>query len=170
MKYNPQPGMWAATGTAIAYASTLGELGHPVNGSKNIVYSAHGHGARSTSSANPDCPAVTTTEVKARTVLERTDNIIESPTLVNAAPAMDHSNEDSNDSLRKEWIEIDSQILNTLFCVTGFGLAPWRFRDLYWMIQARLRHNQHAMMHLYKQNESWFRPPRWYHGVDLESG
>lgn len=38
------------------------------------------------------------------------------------------------------------------------------------MIQARLRHNQRAIMRLCKQNESWFRPPRWYHGVDLESG
>lgn len=90
--------------------------------------------------------------------------------LLDAAPAMDQSDNDSNDSPRKKWIEIDSQILNALFCVTGFGLAPWRFRDPYWMIQARLRHNQRAIMRLCKQNESWFRPPRWYHGVDLESG
>jgi len=30
---------------------------------------------------------------------------------------------------RKNWIEIDSQILNALFCVTGLGLIPWRVRD-----------------------------------------
>lgn len=90
--------------------------------------------------------------------------------LLDAAPAMDHPSKDSDASPRKKWIEIDSQILNALFCVTGFGLAPWRFRDLYWMAQARLRHNQYAMKRLAKQNEAWFRPPRWYQGVDLEDG
>jgi len=54
--------------------------------------------------------------------------------LCNAAPAM--CNPDCNDinSPRRIWIEIDSQILNALFCVTGFGLIPWRFRDLYWLL------------------------------------
>lgn len=213
LNYHPQPGMWAATGTAIAYAPTLGELRHPVNGGKDIVYNAHGQGARSAPSANPEYPAVTTTEIKAPAVLKRTNTVAETPALVdgpaaspgedegtrvppekkhswketsrhalavgwkfvrtptgflmtiyglnivawgamlfllllNAAPAMDHPNTDTNDSPRKKWIEIDSQILNALFCVTGFGLAPWRFRDLYWMVQTRLQHNQHAMMRL----------------------
>lgn len=40
-------------------------------------------------------------------------------------------------SPRRIWIEIDSQILNALFCVTGFGLAPWRFRDLYYLLRYR---------------------------------
>lgn len=44
---------------------------------------------------------------------------------------MCHPSCDSLDSSRRIWIEIDSQILNALFCVTGFGLAPWRIRDLY---------------------------------------
>lgn len=34
--------------------------------------------------------------------------------------------------------KIDSQILNALFCVTGFGLMPWRFRDLYYLSRWRL--------------------------------
>ncbi|CAI7657788.1 unnamed protein product [Penicillium crustosum] len=51
--------------------------------------------------------------------------------MCNAAPAMCHPSCDSLDSSRRIWIEIDSQILNALFCVTGFGLAPWRLRDLY---------------------------------------
>ncbi|KAJ5238042.1 hypothetical protein N7489_008133 [Penicillium chrysogenum] len=51
--------------------------------------------------------------------------------MCNAAPAMCHPTCDSLDSSRRIWIEIDSQILNALFCVTGFGLAPWRIRDLY---------------------------------------
>ncbi|KAK4953552.1 hypothetical protein LTR10_008150 [Elasticomyces elasticus] len=36
-------------------------------------------------------------------------------------------------SPRRVWLEIDSQILNALFCVTGLGLIPWRFRDFYYL-------------------------------------
>lgn len=50
--------------------------------------------------------------------------------MCNAAPAMCHPSCNSLDSSRRIWIEIDSQILNALFCVTGFGLAPWRVCDL----------------------------------------
>ncbi len=79
-----------------------------------------------------------------------------------AAPAMNHPDKGNADSSpRKIWLEIDSQILNALFCVTGFGLAPWRFRDLYWFIKARHFHNRYAMEKLYKQNKAWFRPPAW---------
>lgn len=76
---------------------------------------------------------------------------------------MNHPSKDSNASPRKKWLEIDSQILNALFCVTGFGLAPWRFRDLWWLINARLRHDRYAMKRLCTQNKAWFRPPAWYH-------
>jgi len=41
-------------------------------------------------------------------------------------------------SPRKKWLEIDSQILTALFCVTAFGLIPWRFRDFYWLLRYRL--------------------------------
>jgi hypothetical protein len=78
-----------------------------------------------------------------------------------AAPAMNHPSADDNSSPRKIWLEIDSQILNALFCVTGFGLAPWRFRDLYYYIKARHFKNRHSMSKLYQQNKSWFRPPAW---------
>jgi Protein of unknown function (DUF2985) len=53
--------------------------------------------------------------------------------LLGAAQATNHPSKDATNSPRKIWIEIDSQILNALFCVTGFGLASWRFRDLYWL-------------------------------------
>lgn len=36
LNFNPQPGMWAATGTAIAYAPTIAELRAPVAGGENI--------------------------------------------------------------------------------------------------------------------------------------
>lgn len=42
------------------------------------------------------------------------------------------------DSARIIWLEIDSQILNALFCVTGFGLLPWRARDMYFLLRWRL--------------------------------
>ncbi|KAF1816365.1 hypothetical protein P152DRAFT_492508 [Eremomyces bilateralis CBS 781.70] len=58
--------------------------------------------------------------------------------LCNAAPAMCHPSCNDINSPRRIWIEIDSQILNGLFCVTGFGLIPWRFRDLYWWAVWRL--------------------------------
>lgn len=89
--------------------------------------------------------------------------------LLGAAPAMNHPSKDAIDSPRKIWFEIDSQILNALFCVTGFGLAPWRFRDLYWLIKAREGKNRYAMSRLYQQNKSWFRPPSWYTETE-ESG
>ena len=62
-------------------------------------------------------------------------------------------------SPRRIWIEIDSQILNALFCVTGFGLIPWRFRDLYYLLQFRLRHKQDALRRLGGIHRSWFRLP-----------
>jgi hypothetical protein len=58
--------------------------------------------------------------------------------LCNAAPVMCHPSCNDLYSSRRIWIEIDSQILNALFCVTGFGLAPWRIRDLYLWCRWRL--------------------------------
>lgn len=66
--------------------------------------------------------------------------------LCNASPAMCRFEKDgvrfndcgNIDSPRRIWIEIDSQILNALFCVTGFGLVPWRFRDAYYLLRFRL--------------------------------
>ncbi|KPM40400.1 hypothetical protein AK830_g6147 [Neonectria ditissima] len=81
--------------------------------------------------------------------------------LLNAAPAMNHPSANSNQSARKIWLEIDSQILNALFCVTGFGLAPWRFRDLYLFVRAVNFKDRAAMQKLSSQNKSWFRPPAW---------
>ena len=67
--------------------------------------------------------------------------------LVNAAPAMCHPSCNDLYSPRRictspnpfllliTGIEIDSQILNALFCVTGIGLLPWRLRDGYLLLQ-----------------------------------
>ncbi|KAK2041091.1 hypothetical protein LZ31DRAFT_557330 [Colletotrichum somersetense] len=81
--------------------------------------------------------------------------------LLKAAPAMNHPSASDHNSPRKKWIEICSQILNGLFCVTGFGLAPWRFRDLYLYVRAANFRNREAMLKLAAQNRSWFRPPAW---------
>jgi len=62
-------------------------------------------------------------------------------------------------SPRRIWIEIDSQILNALFCVTGFGLIPWRFRDFYYLLQFRIRHKQEYLRRLAGIHRSWFRLP-----------
>ena len=76
-------------------------------------------------------------------------------------PARLHGIKDCNDlySPRRIWIEIDSQILNALFCVTGFGLIPWRFRDLYYLLQYRVRSQHNALRKLAGIHRSWFRLP-----------
>ena len=63
------------------------------------------------------------------------------------------------DSPRRKWIEWDSQILNALFCVTGFGLAPWRIRDLWFLMKYRLRKDQQALRRLAGIHRGWFRLP-----------
>ena len=74
-------------------------------------------------------------------------------------PPGSHGEKDCNNinSPRRIWIEIDSQILNALFCVTGFGLIPWRFRDFYYLMKFRIRHDQSALRTLAGINRSWFR-------------
>ncbi|GLB07577.1 hypothetical protein AtubIFM57258_002923 [Aspergillus tubingensis] len=61
---------------------------------------------------------------------------------------------------KEVWIEIDSQILNGLFCLTSWGLAPWRIRDTYWLLQWRLCDSvksRKSIEKLAKRNASWFR-------------
>ncbi|KAL7269883.1 hypothetical protein RUND412_007430 [Rhizina undulata] len=77
--------------------------------------------------------------------------------LCNAAPAMCHPDCNSLYSPRRVWIEIDSQILNALFCVTGFGLIPWRFRDLYYLLSWRLFKNRSALQKLEGYHSAWLR-------------
>ena len=70
-----------------------------------------------------------------------------------------HGVKDCNDidSPRRIWVEIDSQVVNALFCVTGFGLIPWRFRDWYYLIQWRVMKKQEALRKLAGIHNSWFR-------------
>lgn len=81
--------------------------------------------------------------------------------LCNAAPpsVMCYPNGDCNDidSPRRVWIEIDSQILNALFCVTGFGLAPWRIRDLVLLLKYRVGKSTKALRELAGVHRNWFR-------------
>ncbi|KAL4725079.1 hypothetical protein ACLX1H_008526 [Fusarium chlamydosporum] len=77
----------------------------------------------------------------------------------NASPAMCVPTCNDINSPRRKWIEWDSQILNALFCVTGFGLAPWRFRDLYFLLQYRLQKKEVALRRLAGIHRGWFRLP-----------
>lgn len=77
--------------------------------------------------------------------------------LVHAAPAMGHPSYNDNYSGAKIWLEIDSQILTALFCVTAFGLIPWRFRDLYYLLQWRWRKNPDGLRRLAGIHRGWFR-------------
>ncbi|EHK98072.1 hypothetical protein M7I_6121 [Glarea lozoyensis 74030] len=77
--------------------------------------------------------------------------------LCNASPAMCKPTCNDINSPRRVWIEIDSQILNALFCVTGFGTIPWRFRDLYYLLQYRLQKNEMGLRRLAGINRGWLR-------------
>lgn len=234
-EYDPQPGMWAATGTAIAHAPNLTDLRSKATGGENITFDANGLSARD---AEPEVlksqflmrsqnrrsslarleavgeheaakeqgdkpsPSGGTAEtsihdeellqelhakepwsVTIKHGLTAFGKFFITPTgflvtlyglnvvawgamlfflELHAAPAMnhpDHGNADS--SPRKIWLEIDSQILNALFCLTAWGLAPWRFRDFYWVCVWRFSRNdarsKAAIRRLAARNESWFR-------------
>ncbi|KAM4055397.1 COBW domain-containing protein [Hirsutella rhossiliensis] len=77
--------------------------------------------------------------------------------LCNASPAMCYPTCNDIESPRRKWVEYDSQILNALFCVTGFGLAPWRFRDLYFLLQYRLLKKERGLRQLAGIHRGWFR-------------
>lgn len=77
--------------------------------------------------------------------------------LCNASPAMCKPTCNDINSPRRIWIEIDSQILNALFCVTGFGTIPWRFRDLYYLMQYRIQKKEMGLRRLAGINRGWFR-------------
>jgi hypothetical protein len=61
---------------------------------------------------------------------------------------------------RQVWLEIDSQILNALFCVTGIGLIPWRVRDI---IQFYSEKNIHKVLarHSYTNSLVWIQIVIW---------
>jgi hypothetical protein len=77
--------------------------------------------------------------------------------LCNAAPAMCHPTCNDINSPRRKWIEYDSQVVNALFCVPAFGLAPWRFRDLYFLMRYRILSDHEALRRLAGINRNWFR-------------
>ena len=84
--------------------------------------------------------------------------------LCNASPVMcklgDGTYDCNNiDSPRRIWVEIDSQILNALFCVTGFGLIPWRFRDFYYLLKWRIWKKEQGLRKLAGYHNGWFRLP-----------
>jgi hypothetical protein len=79
MNFNPQLGMWAATGTAIAYAPTLNELREPLAGGENIEFNDHGHRARIVATDETGALALSATITKTPTVVNREDTADVSP-------------------------------------------------------------------------------------------
>lgn len=77
--------------------------------------------------------------------------------LCNASPAMCYPDCNDINSPRRVWIEYDSQVLTALFSLTAFGLAPWRFRDLYYLMKYRLMRRQDALRRLAGIHSDWFR-------------
>ncbi|KAK5629724.1 hypothetical protein RRF57_005439 [Xylaria bambusicola] len=64
---------------------------------------------------------------------------------------------DDINSPRRIWIEIDSQVLTALFSATGFGMAPWRIRDLYLLLRYRMNKDQKALRRLAGVHRGWIR-------------
>ncbi|KAI3399031.1 hypothetical protein diail_7831 [Diaporthe ilicicola] len=79
--------------------------------------------------------------------------------LCNASPAMCYPDCNDINSPRRKWVEYDSQVLTALFSLTGFGLAPWRFRDLYYLMKFRLRGQRDGLRRLAGIHRDWFRMP-----------
>lgn len=79
--------------------------------------------------------------------------------LCNASPAMCYPDCNNINSPRRVWVEYDSQILTALFSLTAFGLAPWRFRDLYYLMKYRLMGRKDAIRRLAGIHRDWFRLP-----------
>lgn len=77
--------------------------------------------------------------------------------LLNAAPAMCYPTCDDINSPRRIWVEYTAQILTALFSVTGFGLAPWRFRDMFWLLKFRLGGDYKALRRLAGIHRGWLR-------------
>lgn len=79
-----------------------------------------------------------------------------------ATPAMCKSwpnCEDKEHSARQIWIENCSQILTALFCVTAFGLLPWRLRDFYYMLRYQILNDYDAVRRLAGFYRGWYRLP-----------
>ncbi|KAK9462748.1 uncharacterized protein V1516DRAFT_671028 [Lipomyces oligophaga] len=83
--------------------------------------------------------------------------------LVGAAPAMNHPDgPNGTDNAGKRWIEIDSQILNALFCVTGFGLMPQRTKHLIYLVYGQIKGTEATDKKLVRRYP-WYKPGRnWY--------
>lgn len=79
--------------------------------------------------------------------------------LCNASPAMCYPDCNNINSPRRKWVEYDSQVLTALFSLTGFGLAPWRFRDLYYLMKYRLQGRHDGLRRLAGIHRGWFRMP-----------
>lgn len=79
--------------------------------------------------------------------------------LLNAAPAMCNPSCDASDSARQRWMEIDTQVLTALFCVTAFGLIPWRFRDFYYLMKWRALNCNNSLRRLAGVHRAWYRLP-----------
>ena len=83
-----------------------------------------------------------------------------------ALPGPYYYNCNDINATRRIWLEIDCQIVNALFCVTGFGLVPWRFRDLYYLLRWRFaswkagrEHKLYGLRKLAGIHRGWFRLP-----------
>lgn len=102
--------------------------------------------------------------------------------LLDVVPAMCHPDCKTPYSSRVIWIEIDGQILNALFCITAFGLAPRRVRDFYYLLRWRyIKRDKKFHRKLAGLYRGWYRlpgsdklpeylgPPQSYKRIDISN-
>lgn len=78
--------------------------------------------------------------------------------LCDGAPAMSRTwgPDDIKRSPRRLWIEICTQVLTGLFCITGLGLFPLRVRDVFLWVHGRHLGDIYSTNKLLKIHTNWF--------------
>jgi hypothetical protein len=78
--------------------------------------------------------------------------------LADSAPAMSHKwgPDEVQNSQRGIWIEVCTQVLTALFCITGLGLLPTRARDLILIIRGQILGDIYSSNRILRIHSNWF--------------
>ena len=78
--------------------------------------------------------------------------------LADSAPGMSHKwgPDDVQNSQRDIWIEICTQVLTGLFCITGLGLFPTRARDFFLIVRGQILGDIYSSNRILRIHSNWF--------------
>lgn len=66
------------------------------------------------------------------------------------------NSENIHDSGRRSWIEVCTQVLTALFCISGLGLLPTRARDLYLIVRGQILGDIYSSNRIRRIHSNWF--------------